>query len=77
MIVATRRPAGESKWKKDLRQANQIALALLETKRQDDLIEAFQEAEKRGPHWKAALETARRRMTQLGLVSVEACLEAN
>jgi hypothetical protein len=77
MIVATRRRAGESREKKDLRQANEIALALLETKRQYDLIEAFEEAERRGPHWKKALEAARRRMTLLGLDSVEACLKAN
>ncbi|MGE0148940.1 MAG: GSU2403 family nucleotidyltransferase fold protein [Parvibaculaceae bacterium] len=74
MIVATRRPAGASKEVKDLRQANSIAMALLETRRPNDLVEAFEEAAKRGPHWKGALETARERMISLGLTGVEKCL---
>lgn len=74
MILATRRPAGESKQLKDLRQANSIATALLETRRHDDLIEAFQEAVERGPHWRDALENARARMKSLGLSSAEKCL---
>lgn len=74
MIVATRRPTGESKELKDLRQANSIAIALLETRRQTDLVEAFHDARKRGPHWKEALANARKRMTSLGLNGVEKCL---
>jgi len=74
LIVSSRRPTGESKDLKDLRQANSIAMALLETRRQTDLADAYRDAEKRGPAWKAALETARRRMTSLNLDGVEKSL---
>jgi hypothetical protein len=75
LIVATRRHAGEGKEMKDLLQASSIAAALLETRRQSDLLEALQDAESRGPHWKEALAKARKRLTSLDLDSVEKCLE--
>lgn len=77
MIVAMRRQAGESKDLKDLQQADAIGLALLETARQADLAEAFDDAQQRGSHWRESLARARRRMLALGLTGIEECLDAH
>uniref|UniRef100_UPI003BAA570B nucleotidyltransferase family protein n=1 Tax=Stappia sp. TaxID=1870903 RepID=UPI003BAA570B len=60
LIVASRRrddKATASKRDKDVMQAVSIARAMIETRRHEDLAEAFVEAWERGPSWRKGLAT--------------------
>jgi hypothetical protein len=74
LIVASRRLAGEGKDLKDLRQAHYLALALRELRRSQEFIEAYAEAQERGPHWREALEKSLERMSALRMTTVADCL---
>lgn len=67
LIVASRRKTGEGKDMKDLRQAHDLATALRETGRQEELNLAISEAMERGSHWKQAMEASRNKMGKLGM----------
>lgn len=59
LIVASRRRSdlnGFAKREKDVYQARLLIEALEETRRQDDLAEAFAEAWNRGSHWREAIK---------------------
>ncbi|MCA0433670.1 MAG: hypothetical protein LCH46_10410 [Proteobacteria bacterium] len=76
LIVAARRPAGEGKDMKDLRQAHWLARALRETGRGHDFAEAYEDAVGSGPSWREALKQSRQRMEALGMTEVEKTLAA-
>lgn len=59
LIVASRRQSdagSAAKREKDIQQASLLIEALGETRRGDDLAEAFTEAWNRGPNWRAAIQ---------------------
>ncbi len=74
LIVASRGPSGEGKDLKDLQQAHYLALALSESGRSRDFMEAYAEAHDRGPRWREALEKSLERMSALKLAAVADCL---
>jgi hypothetical protein len=76
LIVASRRPEGEGKDMKDLKQAHYLAFALRELGRTQDLKEAHAEANERGLHWREAMEKSLDRMSVLGMTSFAECLSA-
>ena len=75
LIVASRRPAGEGKDLKDLRQAHHLALALQELGRGQDLRDAYSEARERGQHWREAIDKSLERMSALKMTAVSECLQ--
>lgn len=77
LIVASRRPVGGGKDKKDLTQAQYLALALRELGRSQDLMEAYAEAQERGPHWREALGKSLERMSALQMTAVADCLSTS
>lgn len=76
LIVAARRPTGEGKDMKDLRQAHWLALALRETGRAYELSEAFEEAMEKGPKWREAINKSLQRMAELTMTEVQLTLSA-
>lgn len=76
LIVAARRPVGEGKDLKDLRQANWLGLALQETGRSYELAEVHAEAMSKGPRWREAVTQSLRRMSHLGLHELPGILAA-
>jgi len=77
LIVASRRrddPAGILKRDKDAWQASLLIEALVETRHQDDLAFAFDEAWERGPHWQEAIKAGAKMMPKNGLAALSKCV---
>jgi hypothetical protein len=72
LIVSARRRQDNGKDLKDLRQAQNLAVALSETGRFDDLREAYDEAISRGPQWREAIAKSLDRLTALGVNAFDA-----
>ena len=63
LIVATRRSgAGRLKAAKDVAQAGSLILALVQTRQADLLRDAWDDAWRRGPHWRQALTKGQARL---------------
>ena len=72
LIVSARRRQDNGKDLKDLRQAANLAVALSETGRLEDLRDAYDEALSRGPQWREAITTSLDRLKALGMTAFDA-----
>ncbi|WP_173995734.1 GSU2403 family nucleotidyltransferase fold protein [Agrobacterium tumefaciens] len=69
LIVASQRLSGEDgrlKRDKDALQASLLCEGLVETRRGDELADAYEEAMARGPSWREAIQEGRAMMTDKG-----------
>ncbi|WP_306253721.1 GSU2403 family nucleotidyltransferase fold protein [Parvularcula sp. IMCC14364] len=76
LIVATmRHESGDSaaKARKDIQQAGILIDALVKTRRSDELRDAYEEAQSRGPHWQEKLQTGAQRLEERQNEILEKC----
>lgn len=77
LIVASRRQLGSGKDMKDLAQADQLAIALIEVARRDDLLAAYAEAMERGPAWRETIEHSLSRLSALRMEALPRALKVS